>query len=241
MKSWLEKNKIFFETITAVFLTAMAVMVSFAQYKMMDKQNQIAEANALPQIVSTISYTKDKNNNYADEWLTIENEGGVIKEANTSQAVFIKVSYTSLKPYKLKILYIPLSGYYNSAFSSGRGKGTVTSAFGKDSNSKFCDFARSFNPLLSEGDELLLVDLIRMVQVKYYDIFGKEHIDYQVVDPIGVANALSKSQGERIFSAYYKALKDGIYLDFNKMKANDFHNKIKSNQLDSWSIELKGK
>lgn len=240
-RSWLERNKIFFETITAVFLATMAVMVSYAQFKMMDKQNQISEANALPQIISTISFTKDNSSNYTDEWLLIDNEGGVIKETDTSQAVFLKATYSSLNPIKLKVLYIPLSGYYGTAFSSGRGKGTITSAFGKNNYAKFHSFAQTFKPPLSENEEMLYVELVRMVRIKYIDIFGKEHIDYQVVDPIGGANALSKSEGERIFSAFNNALKKGTFLDFNKINANNFHDNIKFNQFDSWSIELKSK
>jgi hypothetical protein len=241
IKCWLESNKVFFETIAAVLLTMMAIVVSIAQYKMMDKQNQISEANALPQIISTISYDKNEIGNYADEWIVTENEGGIIKEADTSMSLFIKASFTNLNNLRNKVLYIPLSGYYSSSFLTGRGKGTVAKSFGKDNNTKFHNFSLAFKPLMLRNNEMLFVDLVRIQKVKYFDIFGKNHVEYLVVAPIGGANALSKSEGERIFSAYNDALKNGTYLNFDKLNPNYFYQYIKSGAYVSWSIKLESK
>jgi len=43
MRTWLRRNKIFFETIAAVLLSAMAIIVSYVQVGIAKKQMQLAE------------------------------------------------------------------------------------------------------------------------------------------------------------------------------------------------------
>lgn len=239
LRIWLEKYKVFFETITALLLAAMAIMVSIAQFRMMEKQNEISIANGIPQILATISFEKDRQGNYSDEWQVVENEGGVIKQARTFEAMFIKVAYSSSRPARIQTLNIPLSGYYNTEFLTGRGKGTIAKSWGKGSNKKFNDFSNEFKPLMANNNEILLVSLVRMLKILYLDIFGQQRTEYLVVDPLGGSSTVSKPEGDRIFTAYDTALDSAKYLDFSKLNAAEFHANIAAGKYDTWDISLK--
>lgn len=87
VRKFLERNKIFFETIAALLLSAMAVVVAMSQTSLLRLQTRIAEAQVLPQLrIGTFI-----DNDGALSWI-VENTRAPVHNVETQAACFLAVS-----------------------------------------------------------------------------------------------------------------------------------------------------
>lgn len=90
-RDWLEKNKIFFETITAVFLAIMAIVVSFEANQIASYQTKIMKAEQSPILHFKVDEIYDPTtSNYTRDELIISNVGSPLSEFKYDHVVFFK-------------------------------------------------------------------------------------------------------------------------------------------------------
>lgn len=118
LRNFLDKNKIYFETLTATTLTLMAIVVAVAQLLVTNKQTAyleqqtiIGRSQALPHFVVTAKQYMNEDNTLAvSDKILIYNQGNLAYNITTQTAVFFELSY--LKETDIRNQRIPVSGYY---------------------------------------------------------------------------------------------------------------------------------
>lgn len=189
-RDWLVKNKIFFETITAVFLTIMAIVVSFEANQISSYQTEIIKKQQLPILHFEVDQIYDSaTSNYTRDELTISNVGSPLSEFKSDYAIFFKID-SGQRDEPPKTALIPLEGYYFHTVITNKPVGELARianyAIPEGNNYKAGQTMRSFYKYAEERNAWGLIDIVRYVRVKYKDIFGDYHIEYYYVSPLNV-------------------------------------------------------
>lgn len=210
LNNWLKKNKIFFETLAASLLSAMAIIVSVAQTKtafrqtqLLDLQTQIAEAQALPQFELAIHQKlNEETSKFDDDYLVISNRGGPVHEfvAQDAYSIIVTVGATAGKISKLEI---PVAGYFTASYVSVASTGELVTMIGNHNNAAVIalsnglrDAARSKQFAFANLDEHLIVRL------HYRDLLNRRHDDYYEVRPVSGGVRLTDEVGKAEFDRW---------------------------------------
>jgi hypothetical protein len=228
-RKWLEKNKIYFETVTAVFLSLMAIIVAFAsgrqtyrQTQLIALQTRIEKEKALPQFVVKATKELDKKTNYfKDDILSVVNKGGIVSNLKGNSFVFLRIEMTP-KPGvsgSRKILMVPLTGYYSSSFYPSDGDGKVLVCQGYQNNRKAAKLEREFNDIANRKGWFGYISVKRYIYLKYRGLLNEEHRAIYFVEPIYGGKKLPFDVGEKLYARYQKSSANGSKLFFNKITA----------------------
>jgi hypothetical protein len=229
LKDQLEASKVYFETIAAVLLSLMAILVSIAQgctaarqTELFEKQTKIAEAQVLPEFNLHIELQYDQASKlYKNEQLIVDNNGGAAQEWDVDSIEFLRVTYSSSK-----VALFALNGYYTAGFRSGSDRGRLITLTGKDNNDRF--YRLYTESLDSSPCEMALVDLERYVRVSFTDILGSRHVNYYVVAAVSGAKRLQPKEGEAAFKRWRERLTSGsFFLEFNKTTSDLLRSRLR--------------
>lgn len=205
LRSSLEQNKVFFETIAAFALTVMAIIISIAQSAVAIKQNELIELQVhverqqiVPQLTLEIDYDftegEDGNPFAYTERIIVFNHGGIARSITSENYVFMDIYLDGERTS------VPLIGYYWITNHTGGGVGNLLEFTGFGNNSKFIDLERGFRDLAGGRGQTGWIDLNRIVRLEYEDVFGETHVEYYKVAPITGGSPIPFDEG----SAYKK-------------------------------------
>ncbi|WP_196389805.1 hypothetical protein [Vibrio cidicii] len=136
MKNWLERNKIYFETIAPVLLSVSAVFVSISSYLLTQKQVELSSLEAQPHFYLKEAYLYDEALKRAYETeLRIYNSGADISNFKKNLNSIIEVEFYT--PAGKLTGYVPLYGYYNGTYSSSDPSGELALIKGHLNNNKY--------------------------------------------------------------------------------------------------------
>jgi hypothetical protein len=232
---WLGKNKIFFETVAATLLSLMAIIISVAQIILGVKQTtltqvqtEVARQQALPQFVVNWSQTFDtKEQKYTGESINITNQGGIVHDFDSDEAVFFDVVYLP-KGGTMKKVEVPVDGYYNAGFHTGQGTGQILRIEGIGNAAKRQQLEDELRQLASSNNAIANMDVRRYVRLTYQDIFGTKHKKFYFVPVIHGSRILDQTEGESIFSQYEKARKELITVYFDSLDSKKLFSLVTS-------------
>lgn len=117
IRSFLEQNKIFFETIAAISLTVMSVVVSIKSNKIASEQNTLTELSLQPYFDVYCYRTEFDSLSFAykQEYVDIKNNAGKVSNVETHITSFIRCYYNREVNY-YGMLIIPIDGLYYDTY-----------------------------------------------------------------------------------------------------------------------------
>lgn len=227
-RNFLNKNKIFFETVTASTLTVMAIIVAVAQLVVtseqtayLEQQTIIGRSQALPHFVISAKQFMNEDNTFAvGDKILVYNQGNIAYNIIVQTAVFFEFSY--LYKTQTQDLSIPVSGYYTVQLISGDATGLVLTIESPNNNSKRMKIQDDLRDLAKANDKSILLDVKRYIKLSYRDIFNELHTEYYYIPLIFGSTLMDKIEGESIFAGYNE--KRGSMHDLDTMTAVDLYN-----------------
>jgi len=213
LNNWLKKNKIFFETLAASLLSAMAIIVSIAQTKtafrqtqLLDLQTQIAEAQALPQFELAIHQKlNEETGKFDDDYLVISNRGGPVHEftAQDAYSIIVTVSATAGKVSKLEI---PVTGYFTASYVSVVSTGELVKMIGNHNNAAVIAVSNGLREAAAAKQFVFAnLDEHLIVRLGYRDLLNRQHEDYYEVRPVSGGVRLTDEVGKAGFDRWTDA------------------------------------
>jgi hypothetical protein len=214
-KNWLQENKIYFETVAAVFLSVAAILVTtaqtifiFKQARLMDMQTKVGKQQSLPQFIirrvvfSDPNYKKYYDKHYiTDEWIEITNLGGVFYNLQSSEVVILEIEYQyNLQPWKSsKTIQIPVFGYYFTE-EPPKNKGRFYIK-GNHNLVKFYDLQKDLRTLA--GEDYAFLSQKTYLKLTYRDLLGDLHNDYYEINySSSEGKLISLKEGKTIFDNF---------------------------------------
>jgi hypothetical protein len=194
-RSWLKENKIFFETITASLLSAMALTVAIAQWivsskqtSLMSLQTRIAEVQALPRFELAIHQKlNEATHTFDDNELIISNHGGAVRNFRAEVAYFLEITSGRWNPPNgIHHTELPISGYFTASFISTAGTEQLVKMVGDHNNARFANLTREMETKLdNKGLGFANPTEDFLVRLIYRDLLDRLHEDYYQVGFIG--------------------------------------------------------
>lgn len=245
VRTWLTRNKIFFETLSATLLAAMAFTVSFIandisadsnaiarlQTKLAERQTELAELQTtialqqvLPQFVITAEQTLNGDKTASMDHIIIRNVGGVVRELVCDHAVFLGVQLYPARatPGPAIQTNVPLIGYYSATIHSPDGdEMELEIRGGEENNSRAGRLVMEFGDLTAARGMNGHLEIRRYLRLRYRDAIGEEHEEHFFVPLIFGARQLSAEEGRDVFAEHDAAFDTTSYLEFELIDAED--------------------
>jgi hypothetical protein len=202
----LKKNKIFFDTIAAVFLSVMATIVSWGSYTQARLQTRLQTAQSLPFILVKSAQLPDDKGIYAEHRVTIENVGNSVREFRSTVRSTMLIEITSKKDgTKEPELVIPVSGYFAADFETGDAKGLLSTYNGVNNHSRAVALDRyvSTDPL-----RFIQVRFVHLFTVSYTNALGSHQTECFKIDGVSGGVYLSNDEARKWKDKYDPA--DGV-------------------------------
>ena len=203
IRDWLNTNKIFFETITAVLLSLMAITVSYQTNQIASYQTIIMKSEFLP--ILHLNVDLEWNNTaakYSDDELTISNIGAPLSELKSTGAIFFNVKWDTQNEEPKEAL-VPINDYYYMEINDNP-QGELRRFYYRDPSGHRGNYYKAvninweFSDFANEKNATGHVDLYRYVKLSYKDIFGDNQIEYYLVNDLK-SYRLGKEEGEKVF------------------------------------------
>jgi hypothetical protein len=214
LRGLLQRNKIFFEVITAGVLSVTAIIVSVQANKIAETQTIIMKEEVLPQIEILMTQTKDSVTNMYDTYWLVYNRGGKMSEYKMDTYTFIKPTLT--KSMKIDSLMYPLYGYTDLRSELTGSADDLVSTFNNGKNAfKEQELRNSLN-----GEAYFSIETY--ASVTYTDILGHKHYEYYL---LGINNTrLSHDQWKKIEEHHNYSKRQVGFNDLNKELILDLAN-----------------
>jgi len=217
LRDFLSRNEILFKTITATFLSLMAIIVSAAQLvtawdqrALSQLQTRIVEAQALPQFeIALHQELNDATGKADDNYLVVSNNGGPVHEFAAESALFLRVSATMLDtdaPSRLgstTTFDVPVNGYFTAQFVSAAGKGQLVRIRGYHNNTSYITLASATREAANGSKWFSAnVDELIYVSLHYRDLLDRSHEDYYEVPTVGAGWRMADADGRAVFQRW---------------------------------------
>lgn len=132
MKSFLERNKIYFEIVSSMMFGGAALFISLASFNTSKEQLAISEITTKPHFyVETVLYKDPKSKMYNDSEMRIYNVGAAVYNISVNSREFIEVNFFG--EHSRKVI-LPISGYYFAQFDNYTPTGLLTTLKGPNNN-----------------------------------------------------------------------------------------------------------
>lgn len=206
-----QHNKIFFETLAAVFLTIMSIIVGIAQWSSANSQNKIAEiqkelaeAQALPSFEIKIEQFKDQQSGmYNRNDLIILNHGGPAYNFEAESAYFIKTTYAD--PTVSCELRVPLDGYFAADFEGSGSTGQLVQMYGDKNNLMYSELTNEPIELNKNNSYALNLQQELYLKLSYTDLLNRSHMEYYQVHAVRGGKRIDDKTGEPILKHWEEA------------------------------------
>ena len=221
LRSFLNKNRIFFETIAATTLTIMAIVVAVAQLittneqtAYLEQQTIIERSQALPRFTVQVKQFMNEEGTFAeDEKIMVYNHGNIAYNIKVDAVIFFELTYSENN--KSRNLRIPISGYYAANIYTGDSTGLIVSSYDAKNHYKRFNLQNQLYDLEETTGRTISIDVKRYVKISYTDIFEVDHVEYYFVPIIYGGELLETAEGEKIFNEYDSEM--GKMLDINDL------------------------
>lgn len=223
-RNWLNRNKIFFETLATVSLTVMAVLVSCKSNSIAENANAISRIDHQPKIYAHFK-TVISDNGKRDEMLTITNSGDVMYDFKSYEFQYLRLSEmqivskeNSTYPQRLKNKKIPLINYYSPlTFISQEMKGEFSNTKVND-DSNFEKSLEDFSIDHKSRTKSIGATIERYLEITYKDQFNEKKTYFLRFDYAGNSSPMNEQEGEDLKRIFERSLKTGKgYVDYSTL------------------------
>lgn len=174
IRTWLNKNKVFFEVIVALLLSFMAIFLSIQANRIATTQTKIMEEENLPQIEirSTQEYN-ERNKLYDNDIWLFFNRGGKISDFDVTNYSVYRFTY---RP-NYDTLIFPIHSYLNYRGTlTGESEGLIYQIDNNHNGSKEVELRDSLSNYGFYGIDTY-------AKVTYKDIFNNLHDEFYQINP----------------------------------------------------------
>jgi hypothetical protein len=210
---WLKANKIWFETVAASLLSAMAIVVSVQQSRMASKQTEllsfqtrIAEAQSLPQFEIAIRQKSNKATGKSDgNLLVINNRGGTVHDFKADVAYFLVLTAYSGEGVDISREEVATTGYFTDRVLSAAGIGELVTMSGDHNSARTNELRVALAKLVNAKKDFwfVLLDDQIVVRLSYSDILDRSHEEYYEAQLRGGGLRLLDDYGQAQFSIWH--------------------------------------
>ncbi len=233
IRPFLERNKVIFETVAALLVSIMAILVSYGQLRIAKiqtdlqlQQTRISKQAVLPHFVISAKQLKGATNSqtFDEDEITVENQGSVISNFYCSGIVLLDVELMNWNsPTEKSLITFYLNGYYLGNAYSPQGQGILITIKGYKNNQIYVDLERAFSKLAQSQNEFGNTTLRRFLYITYTDQLGYNHGEYYYVPLIYGASRINEEEGKAIFSGYRNSFGTKQFVEFDKLTAENLH------------------
>lgn len=203
-RAWLKTNKVFFEVFSLAILGFMGVVVSIASLQVSRIQTSLQRAQVSPAIViqDKVAYD-DAKRNYADEVVTVENNGYPLSEFSSEIISLYEVTRSASN--QTGTAYFPVVYLCCQELTQGpTGRLTMYRQPGNNEDSVRLDKELS-SINAHAADSRFSFRLINLLTVTYKDALGGRHSRRYLVWPIRGGQEIEESEAQ----TWLKRYKDG--------------------------------
>lgn len=204
MRDWLERNKVFFETLAAVLLSLMAVViatvqtvVAVKQTHLSELQTRIAEVQALPQF-NLVSFVSNDGHR---SWV-LRNGGAPIHNLEFGCSCFLAVT-SNVDGAGIKTIELPFHYCVGSWGSSEGGTGDIANVSGFQTVGEF-DSLR--NQIVQAAERRKCRDtkvgLHLVVRLQFLDLLDRQTTAFFGATGIAGGRAISDETGKALFARW---------------------------------------
>jgi hypothetical protein len=247
MKTFLERNKIYFDTaiatlvgLASIALAVMAILVSINANSIAQSQLQVAEASQqlnmwthLPKVSATF-YHVDTTEGVRQETLEIVNNGQELYDLELQPIAILGYKQDQIihsenqfdPKLQLKKVELPLVGYFPSVrYGYNENTGVLVRIHLKNVN--------GLNKRLEEISDSLRSDVLsynfyvrRYLRISYIDNFGITHEKYYRFSAGGTSVPISMEEGITLFDNYENNIKNEKLVNYKKSTSQEILNRL---------------
>jgi hypothetical protein len=230
IRRWLTDNRIYFETLAALSLVAMAAFVIVQAKRIADIQERAARAQGRPAFaVAYRVLTDDAAPSRQRDELLIVNAGGPAPGLSHELATLFRVVLGP--PGFPKTAYIPVLGYYCSAQVTAEVAGppfTYGACDDAEPNAvRAARLSRGFADLAERNNLAGVAEIVRFARVSYEDALGGLRSEYFLARPQG-ACPLYEQDGRLLFAFHDHLVRSLTLPAFAQLTPRDLY--------DEWSL-----
>ncbi len=218
-RSWLVKNKVFFEVFSFLFLGIASLIVGWFSYKTSKGQLELLKLEQSP----IINLQRDYSEAY--EFLNINNLGYHLFEANIDYTTyFIIRDFSDSISSKPTDFYFKIGDYYNLNYETNNTTGNISRISSSEYTRKERERIRT--DLRTEyGDSFRLCEFEHFIKIDYKNNRGHSQSKYYLIDPFSIVE-ISKNTFEGKQKQYgYHSVPERKYL--NKLNHIEIINDIR--------------
>ena len=222
-RSWLERNKVFFDTLAATLVALMAVTVAISQYFLASQQTEYSRVSLLPSFSISARPLKSAPNGttYSDDKIFVENIGRPVTGFRSSTIVFLDLRILGWKTAIDTTFSFALNGYYSGSYYSGSGTGRLVTIEGYRNHEKFYRLEREIDKLTDSNEFYVELSVRRFLRLRYRDQLSAQHTSYYYVPLIHGASLFDSYDGEELFDRHRELLGSDMWQDIDRVKASE--------------------
>lgn len=203
LRTFLKRNKIFFEVLAATVLTITSIFVSFKANNISKRQMEIMESENTPRIeIQRTQLFIDSTKTYqVTKWLVFNNNSKISDFEIEKQISFLNITKNSEE------VSIPVIEYLNpNGKLSGQNEGLI---YEFDNSNSFQDEFVTRQNLMDYGD----VNVRSFIQISYHDVLGrKKEIKYFQISPL--IQEITQDDWDSTNEDWSSKSNDAIYLKY---------------------------
>lgn len=232
-RKWLEKNKVFFETIGFIALTIMAIIVSFYTLDATLKQTEVLKNEHQPEFSFLINHTINfSSKSYEYHEIIIENKGFSAFYHDTRLHEYIFLKKDAQIPYLIKDKYYQLwiPALYNSSIQEYPNEtGWISKTWvDKELNNMHKigeNYASKINNYYTLKGWPISAQFVTLLELTYLDVDDKLHYKSYNILPYGIFPSLY-GHNELTRDMYSQEFISSIILTRESMSNESFNNTI---------------
>ncbi|MCE9950956.1 hypothetical protein LZ618_02400 [Aeromonas allosaccharophila] len=208
MRAFLERNKIYFETITPSLISIIALVISLSSLNMTKRQIEISTSDAQPHfyIKEYYLYDSDLKLAYETELKTFNSGADITNYEDTLRTV---ASIEFYSENGKETIHIPLNGYYGGSTKTQNSKGEMTKYIGPNNNILFSKINDDLNSVtFRDKYGFAFISLKHAVRISYKNKLSNEGYAYFIN-----TKSVSKEEYESFMNVFNKS----SYVDFSKL------------------------
>ncbi len=215
MKEWLQKNKIYFETIAATLLSIMAIIVTISSNRISELSKEISYRNALPNFEIITIYDRWNSNKITQlEKKVVYHTSGKYKNLNTKLISFYDIVFQDSAGRTYNIQF-PFKDNIYIHYPGEREEKVVKEILGIYSPAKFDTLINMLEKAFTTINcNMGMSHMVSFLKLEYIDLIDNKIIDYYDVT-FNESKWLSKYKGNDLFKDYNDLYSKNIFIDFD--------------------------
>ncbi|MBE7646715.1 hypothetical protein F7644_12070 [Tenacibaculum finnmarkense genomovar ulcerans] len=224
VRKFLKKNEIYFTTITALFLSLMAIVVTYNSNQIAKQQIELSYNENKPDFNISGYYIRNLQSGMAEEYeMTVSKYGGKAKNININTVSYITLEFQDSLRVNFENKFL-LRFYLDSNFGNSNNTGIITTIKGYENNKRYSELVKEIEKRLKEkGYKYVFNKCETYIKIEYLDFSEKRNTEvYKLRLGDGL---LIKNYDEDIFgNSIYKKVID---LDeLNRLDINEIIERI---------------